>query len=203
MFLFVELPFFFDLFEPFGKRTVQTDEFVAFGIVLVLFFTDEPFHSFQFLLYLPDFFLQQGKPLVCRFFGKVQFGSSVFHLFAGVEQTPETADHLVRLFTYDDFSLFVRFDPEHDVVVFLFKSFYLAAVIGQVDSNFFFVHGLDNRILDEIGIQFRIEEHILDGAGNILIFGTFHYGEFSVSHHVRFAVIAEYDVAEDLITGYQ
>ena len=191
------------MFEFFSERTVQADEFVAFGIVLGFFFTDEPFYSFQFLLYLPDFFLQQGKPLVCRFLGKVQFDSSVFHLFAGVQQVPVTADHLFRLFAYDDFPLFVRFDPEHDIVIFLFKSFYLAAVIGQVDSNFFFVHGLDNRILDEIGIQFRIEEHILDGAGNILIFGTFHYGEFSVSHHVRFAVIAEYDVAEDLITGYQ
>ena len=140
-------------------------------------------------------FLQ--RPFLCI----VQLSTFLIYLFVGINQVTIRIYHLIRYLPHRNLTILVSSKPEHHVIIFLLKLFYLASIKTQVNKNLFISHGTDNGIFYKIGIQFRVEEDILYGTRNILVLGTFHDGEFPVRSHVLLTVVAEDNITIHFVNG--
>ena len=63
----------------------------------------------------------------------------------------------------------IQLIPTGNILVLLFKVCHLPAEIAQVDIRLLITHRTDNDILDEIGIQARVEKDVLYASGDILV----------------------------------
>ena len=63
----------------------------------------------------------------------------------------------------------IQLIPTGNILVLLFKVCHLPAEIAQIDIRLLITHRTDNDILDEIGIQARVEKDVLYASGDILV----------------------------------
>jgi len=107
--------------------------------------------------------------------------------------------HFPGLSLYRRPSGFFIVQPKRNVIVILFEIFRLVTVDIKVYIHLFLIHGADYRVLDEIGIQLGVEEHILYGSGDILIIGAFYDSVFTETYEIGTTIVAENNIPELLI----
>ena len=93
--------------------------------------------------------------------------------------------------------------PKAYVLIFLFKLLDLFTIKVEINAVILITHRADNGIFDKIGIQFGIEEDILDSARDILILGTLDNGILAKRLKFQATIVAEDDVTIHLITAYE
>ena len=183
--------------------TLLLIQLVALTIELLPLFTQQTIVAFHLLVQQGYLFVQFGKSAASILFGIIEFGSAIFYLFLGIEQRPITFNHPIGLLADRHYSVLVLLHPQHHIVIFLFKGLYLTAVVTKVDNKFIVVHRLNNGIFDEVGIQFGVQEHILNGTGDVLIARTLHNGIFAELQQLRLPVVTKDNVSKHIIAGHQ
>ena len=133
-----------------------------------------------------------------RSVGIQQLGIQLLYVLAQVDEFAVLFYHLCCLLAHRDFALGVGPEPFGNILVFCLEISDLPSVVGQVHGRDFVVHRAQDDFLYELSIHTRVQEHVLQGAGNILIRRTFHY-RVVVELLVRRTMIAIDDVAVLLV----
>lgn len=133
----------------------------------------------------------------------VQFLAPLTYQPSVIEQGAIAIYHLICHSADEHFTILLLLGPNAHVLVFLFKLLDLLSIESQVDEGILITHRLDDGVLDKVGIQLGVEEHILYGARNVLILGTLHNGIFTESQEFLTAVVAKDDVTIHLVTAHE
>lgn len=100
---------------------------------------------------------------------------------------------------YRRLSGFFIVQPGRNVIIILFEIFRLITVDIKIYVHLFLIHGADYHVLDEIGIQLGVEEHILHGSGDILVAGVLYGDVFAEAYEIGVTIVTEDNIPELLI----
>ena len=185
------------------EYTQFTGEFITLLSIFFLFLTYQSVYPVAFRLTFLDIKTILRQEFLCHTLCIIEFPASLANQSAIVQQGAISIYHLISHSANQHLAILLLLCPKTYILIFLFKLLNLFTIKVEINAVILITHRADNGILDEIGIQFGIEEDILDSARDILILGTLYNGILAKRLKFQATIVAEDDVTIHLITAYE
>ena len=185
------------------KHSQFTREFITLLSIFFLFLTYQATYPVAFRFTFLDIKTILRQEFLCHTLCIIEFPAPLANQAAIVQQGAISIYYLINHSANQHLAILLLLCPEAHILIFLFKLLNLFTIKVEINAVILITHRADNGILDEIGIQFGIEEDILDSARDILILGTLDNGILAKRLKFQATIVAEDDVTIHLITAYE